>query len=155
MNQRFKHVVACSLRSGSFPHVSKSSLVAVRRHRRLTATTSFVREAAEGESSGIVCLKKFADDQTVPGGGVCSHGSKGHQQNTTNPTCTCHKTPLPNTRNGLAPYAVCQRPRKMRHESWKHATRSISVRCFRRSPFRPSCFTVMVTARCRPTRVEY
>jgi len=28
-------------------------LVAVRKHRRLTATTSLVREAAEGESSGI------------------------------------------------------------------------------------------------------
>jgi hypothetical protein len=29
-------------------------------------------------------LKKFADDQTVPGGGIYSRRSQGHRENTTN-----------------------------------------------------------------------
>jgi hypothetical protein len=77
MNQRFKHAVACSSRSENSPQVSKSFLVAVRRHRRLTATTFFVREAAEGESTGIVCLKNFGDDQIAPGGRMYSPHFKG------------------------------------------------------------------------------
>ena len=68
------------------------------------------------------------------------------------PPCKCQKTPRPNTRNGLTTYAVCQRLPKMRHALWKHVTRSTCVHCFRRSPFQPSCFTAMATARCRPTR---
>ena len=44
------------MRERLFPNVSKCL-------RRLTATTSFVREAAERESSGIVYLKKVVDDR--------------------------------------------------------------------------------------------
>jgi hypothetical protein len=45
------------------------------------ATTSFVREAAEGASSGIVYLKNFIDDQTVPRGGIYFHHFQGHREN--------------------------------------------------------------------------
>jgi hypothetical protein len=66
------------MRERFFPNVSKCL-------RRLTATTSFVREAAEGASSDIVYLKKSVDDQTVPRGGIYSRHFQGHRENTTAP----------------------------------------------------------------------
>src|SRR4029077_13374467 len=69
--------------------------------------------------------------------------------------CTCQKMPRPNTRNGSTTCAVCQRPPKMRHASWRHATRSTCAHCFRRYPFQQSCFTAIVIEQCRQKKVEY